>query len=154
MFKPGCGSLRGYWSCSMMIVLHTPRRGVWVLCGFLFLVWCRVFRLSSCRVGRLGRGRFYVSFTYPVWGVIERITEPINSDWLRGAGCYLWLPDLVFNERLARRGAGFLSDALGLAFLPRDHMDATVLRILVVVDELDAGHGVINLVWCWRVPKL
>ena len=49
MFKTGCGSLRGYWSRSMMIVLRTPRRGVWVLCGlcvvfwplcgFLFLVW-------------------------------------------------------------------------------------------------------------------
>ena len=49
MFKTGCDSLRGYWSRPMMIVLRTPQRGVWVLCGlcvvfwplcgFLFLVW-------------------------------------------------------------------------------------------------------------------
>ena len=97
---------------------------------------------------------------HPVWGVVEGIAKPINCDcwwrrgWLRVAGCYLRLPALVFNRRLACRGAGFLSDALGLAVLPRDHMDATVLRILVVVDEIDAGRGVINLVWCWRVSKL
>ena len=92
VFKTGCGLLRGYWSRPMMIVLHTPRYGVWVLCGlcvvfwplcgFLFLVWWRIFRLGSCRVGRL-RGCFYVAFEYPVWGVVEGVTEPINADWRR-----------------------------------------------------------------------
>ena len=98
-------------------------------------------------------------FTHPVWGIVEGVTEPINNvcwrrcGWCRGAGS-LRLPALVFNGRLARRGAGFLSGALGLAFLPRDHMDAAILRILVIVDEFDSGCGVVHLFWCWWVPKL
>jgi len=36
MFETGCDSLRGYWSRSMMIVLRTPRRGVWTAHGRRF----------------------------------------------------------------------------------------------------------------------
>lgn len=99
-------------------------------------------------------------FEYPIWGVVEGVTEPASSDWwcwFRGASCYFGRGALVLvlSRRLVRRGLGFLGgDALGLAFLPRDHMNSAILRILVVVNELDAGRGVIDLGRCWRVPKL
>ena len=70
-----------------------------------------------------------MAFEYPVWGVVEGVTEPINTDWRRqGWWCRFRGASrrfghtalaLVLSRRLARRGLGPLGgDALGLAFLP------------------------------------
>lgn len=70
-----------------------------------------------------------MAFEYPVWGVVEGVAEPINTDWRRqGWWCRFRGASrrfghtalvLVLSRRLARRGVVSLSGGvLSLAFLP------------------------------------